>query len=120
MWFPGYTQPRKMVQVDDSFNGREVSLQVGDTLEVSLAENASTGFRWSVPPDLKHKFDKVISEREQSVEGANGPPGKAGVRHLYFEAIGTGTGELELHYRRPWESKAPPVGKFRLRVRARK
>jgi len=120
LWFPGYAQPRKMVQVDDSFNGREVSLQVGDTLEVSLSENASTGFQWSVPHELKHKFDKVIREREQAVDGSSGPPGKPGVRHLYFEAIGTGMAELELHYRRPWESKAPPARKFKLRVRVGK
>jgi inhibitor of cysteine peptidase len=109
-----------MVQVDDSFNGREVSLQAGDTLEVSLSENASTGFQWSVPPELKHRFDTVIREREQAVEGSSGPPGKPGVRHLYFETIGTGTAELELHYRRSWESKAPPARKFKLRVRVRK
>ena len=120
LWLPGYAQPRKMVQVDDSFNGREVNLQVGDTLEISLSENASTGFQWSVPPELKHKFDKVIREREQAVEGSGGLPGKAGVRRLYFDTVATGIAELELHYRRHWEREVPPARNFKLRVRVRK
>ena len=117
---PGHAQLRKMMRVDESFDGREVVLQVGETLEIRLAENASTGYRWSVPPKLKRKFDRTLREREQTVEGAGKPVGSPGVRYLYFEAIGTGTAELELHYRRPWESDAPPARRFRLRVRVRR
>ena len=114
LWIPSAdARPRKTVQADDSFNGRQVELNVGETLELSLSENASTGFRWMVPPESAHKFEKQLAE------GAGGPPGKPGIRHFYFEALEPGTVELELDYRRPWEAGKPPARKFKLRVRIR-
>lgn len=109
-------QQRKMIQVDDTFHGREVALQVGETLKVSLSENASTGYQWSIPPELKRKLTPVLREREETVEAPDGPPGRPGVRHLYFEAAAAGTADLEIHYRRSWESNTPPARKFNLRV----
>jgi inhibitor of cysteine peptidase len=105
-----------MIQVDDTFHGREVALQVGQTLKVSLSENASTGHQWSIPAELKSKLISVLREREETVEAPDGPPGRPGVRHLYFEAVAAGTADLEIHYRRPWESNAPPARKFKLHV----
>jgi predicted secreted protein len=111
-----HAQPRKMIQVDDTFDGREVALQAGETLEVSLSENASTGYQWSIPPEVKRKLTPVLREREETVEAPGGPPGRPGVRHLYFEAVAAGTADLEIHYRRSWESNKQPARKFRLRV----
>jgi inhibitor of cysteine peptidase len=111
-----HAQKQKMIQVDDAFNGREVTLHVGQTLEVSLSENASTGYRWTIPPELKSKLEPVLREREGSVDAPEGPPGKPGVRHLYFEAAAAGTVGLELHYRRSWETNTPPARTFKLRV----
>jgi inhibitor of cysteine peptidase len=107
-----------MIKADESFNGREVVIQPGETLEVSLAENASTGYRWVISEDSKNKFGKTIHEREQSVEAPAppAPPGKPGIRHLYFEAAEPGAVELEIHYRRPWETGKPPARTFRLRI----
>ena len=108
-----------MVQADDSFNGRQIQLHVGETFEISLSENASTGFRWITPAESAHKFEKILRETESAAEGAGAPPGKPGVRHFYFEAIGPGTVELELHYRRTWETAKPPARKFTLHIRVR-
>ena len=112
-------QQRKMIQVDDTFHGREVALQVGQTLKVSLSENASTGYQWSISPEVKNKLTPVLREREETVEAPNGPPGKPGVRQLYFEAVAAGTADLEIHYRRSWERDKPPARTFKLRVLVR-
>jgi inhibitor of cysteine peptidase len=111
-----HAQQRKMIRVDDTFNGREVTLQVGQALKVSLSENASTGHQWSIPPELKSKLTPVLREREETVEAPDRPPGRPGVRHLYFEAVAAGTADLEIHYRRSWENNKPPARKFKLRV----
>jgi len=108
-----------MVQANDSFNGRQVELRVGETLEISLSENASTGFQWVGAPDSEHKAEKILHQGQPVAEAAGSPPGKPGVRHFYFEALEPGTVELELHYRRPWETAKPPARKFRLRIRVR-
>ena len=108
-----------MIQADDSFNGREVTLQVGDNLKVSLSENASTGYRWSIPPEVKSKLAPVLRETGETVDAADGTPGKSGVRHLDFEALAAGTAALEIQYRRSWEQDKPPARTFTLRVTVR-
>jgi inhibitor of cysteine peptidase len=105
-----------MQSVDESSNGREVVLQMGQTLHVTLNENASTGFRWTV-----HSRPDILRESAQpGVEAQKGPPGKGGVRTFSFEAIRPGSGELELEYRRGWEKTAQPARTFKLLVRVDK
>ena len=106
-----------MTKVNDSFNGREVALEMGDVLEVSLSENASTGYQWSVKtkPDSLLEFE----DAEAGPQAPAGPPGKAGVRRFYFKAVGAGSGELELEYRRSWEKQKAAARIYKLRVRIR-
>jgi predicted secreted protein len=111
-----HAQQRKMIRVDDSFDGREVKLQVGETLEVSLSENASTGHRWSISPELKRKLTPTLRETDETVDASSRPPGNSGVRHLYFEGVSAGTAELEIEYRRSWENHKPPARGFKLHV----
>jgi predicted secreted protein len=108
-----------MIQADDTFDGRELALHIGETLEVRLAENASTGYQWSIPPELKHKLAPALRELQETIEAPAGPPGKPGFRHLYFEAVAAGNAELEIHYRRSWETKKPPARTFRLHISVR-
>jgi inhibitor of cysteine peptidase len=112
-------QPSKMVHVNDSFNGRQIELHVGETLEISLSENASTGFQWITAPESAHKLDRILHQAESAVKGADNPLGKPGVRRFYFEAFEPGAVELELDYRRPWETAKPPARKFKLHIRVR-
>jgi inhibitor of cysteine peptidase len=120
LWIPAtYSQQPKMAQVDESFNGRQIELPVGETLEISLSENASTGFQWILPRESAHNLEKILHERKPAVEGTADPLGKPGVRHFFFEAFKPGAVELELHYRRPWETAKPPARKFKLRIRVR-
>jgi inhibitor of cysteine peptidase len=105
-----------MIKADQSFNGREVRLEPGETLEISLPENASTGYRWTISETFRHS--DLIRERESSVEAPAAPalPGKTGIRHLLFEAVKPGAAELELSYRRPWETGKPAARTFHLQV----
>ena len=34
--------------VDNNFNGRSIHVPVGETVEISLAETRTTGFRWTI------------------------------------------------------------------------
>jgi inhibitor of cysteine peptidase len=103
----------QMYSVDESSNGREVVLQLGQPLQVNLNENASTGFRWMI----HSKPDFLRESADQNAEGPKGPPGKGGVRTFLFEAVRSGSGKLELEYRRSWEKTAKPARTFNLLVR---
>lgn len=115
-----HAQRGKTTRVDETFDGRRVVLRAGEVLQVTLPENGSTGYQWGIPPGLKRKFAPTIREREQTVQAPDGPPGSPGLRHLYFEAVRTGSAELELHYRRPWERDTPPARRFRLHILVRR
>jgi inhibitor of cysteine peptidase len=110
-------QPLKNVQADESFDGRKIELQVGETLIVKLPENASTGYRWIIPPQSARKLEKILREEDQPVPGPGNLIGRPGLRNFYFHALKPGKAELELYYQRPWETAKPPARKFRLHIR---
>jgi inhibitor of cysteine peptidase len=116
LWCPVYARRPKMIQVDRSYNERAVTLAVGELVEISLAENRTTGFRW----DLKVKPEPACALVESTFEPATGPPGKGGTHRWQFQAVRSGTGEIELEYRRTWEHDTPPGQTFKLSIRVRK
>jgi predicted secreted protein len=42
-----------MISVDQNFNGQTVDLPVGQVMELRLAENPTTGYRWTFVRDGK-------------------------------------------------------------------
>jgi inhibitor of cysteine peptidase len=106
---------RKMLHVDQSYNAREVTLAVGQVLELALSENRTTGFRW----DLKTKAEPACELVESTFSPPEGHPGNGGTHRWQFRAVQSGSGEIELEYRRPWEKDAAPAKVFKLGVRVR-
>jgi inhibitor of cysteine peptidase len=104
------------MQVDRSYNGREVTLAMGDVMEITLEENPSTGYRW----DLKVKPEPACSQVKNWFKATGGPPGSGGTHHWQFQAVRPGAAEINLEYRRPWEKDTPPRETFKLRVQVRK
>ena len=113
---PVYALHRKMIHVDADYNGREVSLRVGEMLEIALPENRTTGFRW----DLKSKAEPACILVKSTFEPAIAPPGRGGTHRWQFQAVHAGTGEIELEYRRPWEQDSPPGRIFSLSIHIQK
>ena len=87
-----------------------VSLQVGQTLVVTLASNPSTGYSWAIStvPDAA-----VITQDGEITYAASNPdvvmPGSGGTETARFTAVAAGTTTVVLDYRRPWETDVPPV-----------
>ncbi len=101
--------------VDESANGREVDLSVGETLEVRLPENRTAGYQWVLATEGR----PVLTSEGQAYEGAAAPPGRAGQHIWRFRATQPGDATLEFCYRRPWESEAPPTRTFTIHPRVR-
>jgi len=108
-------EPAKMVHVDQNDNGHEVTLAVGQVMELSLHENPTTGFRW----DLKTKAEPACELVESTFNPPGGPPGNGGMHRWQFRAVQSGSGEIEREYRRPWEKDAAPAKVYKLSVRVR-
>jgi len=105
--------PAKEVKLDASANGRQVELQKGQTLVITLESNPTTGFMWEVV-ELDESILRLMGEAEFKAESkALGAPG---VEILRFQAVNTGQTALELVYHRPWEEGEEPLETFSLQV----
>jgi inhibitor of cysteine peptidase len=102
-----------MLQIAQDENGREVTLAVGEVVELSLPENRTTGFHW----ELKAKGGPVCELVKDEFEPSVGPTGSGGIHRWQFKAVRAGSGEIELHYRRPWEQNAAPARTYQVSVR---
>ncbi len=99
--------------VTDADKGGEVHLKVGDTLEVRLKSNPSTGFMWYV-----HKEStSLLKLLRQTTDEAEKPGAGQPVLQIFqFEARQRGSGILLLHYVRSWEKPAPDEERFQIHV----
>ena len=82
---------------------RAVTLRVGDFLQVSLASNASTGFRWA--PDMQISDPGVLAQTgHEAVGPAQGSgPGASGREGWVLQAMSAGSATVTTRYGRPWE-----------------
>jgi inhibitor of cysteine peptidase len=105
-----------MLQIAEDDNGRTVTLAVGDAVELSLAENRTTGYHW----ELNEKAEPICELVSDDFEAASGPPGSGGVHRWQFRAVQPGSGEIGLQYRRPWEKNAARARSYQMSVRVSK
>lgn len=101
---------RELSEADD---GSVVSLAVGESVEVLLPENASTGFRWS----LDRSVGPVLHMADDApVRAERAEPGGAGARRFRFQAELAGDAAIHLKHWRPWEGDRSVTKRFVVRV----
>jgi predicted secreted protein len=93
------------VRVGEAANGTQVQLVVGQTLEIALPGNPTTGFTWAAWGALPSQVATAGDSYETSAPA--GVVGAGGVQTLAFKALSAGTATLKLGYARPWESVQP-------------
>lgn len=78
----------------------EFEVQVGDKIRLELCSNPTTGFQW----DYEMTVDNVLKEEDHDFEEPEGDaPGAAGIETWTFEAVETGTTEVQMEYSQPSE-----------------
>jgi inhibitor of cysteine peptidase len=107
-------QPTRQLTEADS--GGVIELHVGDTLEIALPGNPTTGFQWEVD-----SVDSAILRQvgEAKFEPSGIAVGSGGNVTIRFEAAGTGQTELKLIHHRPFEENVPPTQTFEVTVTVR-
>ncbi len=86
----------------------EISIKIGDVLNLEFESNPSTGYQWFVKYDetmLKLLHSKFVESDTKNLVGA---PGKQSFK---FRAIKKGKTTLEFVYKRQWEKDKPPAKK---------
>lgn len=103
----------RMQRINETRNGGEVELAVGEEIEVALSETATTGYRWR----LDDRGAAGLVEVGDSFEPGGPAPGAAGRRLWRFRGDREGVSRVALSLRRSWERT--PVATFALTVRVK-
>jgi inhibitor of cysteine peptidase len=109
--YAGCKRTSLVISADKSYDGRSIELRVGDGVQLSLAENPTTGYRWEFVTKPE-PYCVVVSDAY--VADANGAIGRGGAHNWAFRAVSVGTGTVSLAYRRPWEKDTAPAQTFKL------
>jgi inhibitor of cysteine peptidase len=104
-----------MLQIEESQGGGEVEVGLGESFELRLPENPTTGYRWEVRSPGK----PAVEIEKDSFQGAGGPPGAGGHHCWFFRAAQPGVAHLELDYRRGWEKSQSRTFRVTVRVKGR-
>ncbi len=99
------------MRLDETADGKEVRLRVGEELEIALRETRTTGYRWEVV-DGGAPACRIVQD---SVEPGRGAPGASGLRVWRLRAAQAGAATVALEYRRPFGG-GEPARRFTLRV----
>jgi predicted secreted protein len=109
----GQAAPNQL-QLTKQDNGKTVDLAKGGTLKVTLEGNPTTGYLWGLLSGndavLKPQGDYTFKTDNPNLVGAGGK------FTFEFQAVGTGTAQLQFSNARPWETGVPPVETFTVTV----
>jgi inhibitor of cysteine peptidase len=112
---PDKEKSGKTVIVTEKQKGEKVKIARGDTLEVRLASNRTTGYSWAIAKDDRAKL-KPQGKQPTYEPPKKGLPGAGGVDVFRFTAAEAGQTELVLVYRRPFEKGKEPARTFKITV----
>jgi inhibitor of cysteine peptidase len=101
------------VTLSEEDTGSTVALRAGDTMEVVLDGNPTTGFSWETAA-----IDASVLKQlgEPGFEPYTNLIGSGGKFTFRFQAVSSGQTLLRLVYHRPWETEVPPEKTFEVTV----
>jgi len=101
------------IKVTDNDPGHTVELRIGETLEVELRGNPTTGYVWDIA-SLDMEILKQLGETEfrPDREGR----GVGGNVMMRFKAQEAGETPLKLIYHRRFEKERPPIKTFEVTI----
>ena len=115
-WACSPPQTAGALRLDRSDDGHQVELHKGQSLEVNLEANPTTGYEWQVE-DLDEQILRAVGEAEFKPQ--SNLIGAPGVQTLRFQAVGVGHTMLKLIYHRRWEKGVKPLQTYSTEVSVR-
>ena len=106
----------KTYEMSRDDNGKMLKVKVGDTIQVKLKGNRTTGYSWAMSGKLDEKVLKSEGNEYKVDEHPAGMVGVGGSDVWTFRAVATGKAEIALGYARPWEKEKEPAQAFKLTV----
>ncbi len=98
-----------LLQLGEADNGQSFAVEVGDTIEVMLPGNPTTGFEWTAA--LSDEDATLVKRQGEPAYVSESPDetmvGGGGVYTFTFKTVAAGQAELKLIYARSFESVPP-------------
>jgi inhibitor of cysteine peptidase len=105
-----------MLSLTETDNGRTIDLRLGDKIQITLPENATTGYRWAID-----RYDEELVEAISTEPHYEGKAvGSGGEVAFSFQAKKPGAGEIALKHWRHFEGDSSVTNRFRVRLRVKK
>jgi inhibitor of cysteine peptidase len=102
-------RPALVKTLTEKDNGAAVTLTLKSRLMIRLPSQAGTGFSWT--PKAGSSLLRLAKTNREAP--AHVLPGGIESEVFVFTPVASGTDELELDYRRPWEHGVAPAKVFR-------
>jgi predicted secreted protein len=99
-------------------SGQEIQVKAGALIQLSLLEQAGTGYQWQFDR-LDRKHFKLVKTATRPLAAKNRVGGPV-LQTWRLIATTPGESQLSLDYFRPWEGRAKAVKHFQVKVRIRK
>ena len=104
------------INLSMDYNGRQIELTNGQTFNVTLETNPSTGYSWEVVElnnNILHQIGETETEPNITQKNMVGVP----VMHTFqFQVINTGQTTLSIVYHRIWEKDVASLNTFSIDI----
>lgn len=90
----------QILRFDEQNSGATAKAALGQSLEIRLQENPTSGYRWHVV-QAGEPVCKLLSD---SFTAGLEAPGQSGVHRWTFQTVAAGTASIRMIYRRAWET----------------
>ena len=101
------------IDLDAANNGVTLKTTSGQTINITLDSNITTGYKWNLVTEPDAKVLKLLSSEYIPPLASNPPVVGAGGKEVWkFQTTGRGTTSLKLAYFRPFEPNTPPAKEF--------
>ncbi len=99
----------KTIQIVKADAGKTIEVAKGDSVEVTLRGNPTTGYSWNLISGKDAVLKQVGHPTYRQDPAPQGKVGVGGNFTFRFEATEVGTAQLKFVYERPWEKDVPPA-----------
>lgn len=103
----------KTIKLVEKDAGGTFTLNAGDTLEIALAGNPTTGYSWEHAANDSTVLDQIGEPEYKTDSNLVGAGGQFTFR---FCAVVTGQAMIRLIYHRPWEKEVAPLKTFEVTI----
>ena len=89
-----------MIVLDQNNSGQSLDLRIGQVMELRLAENPTTGYRWAFLRNGQ-PYCVVVNDR---FDTPGGPPGRGGEHIWRIEGAAAGECDIAMQYSRGFQA----------------